>query len=235
MSKIVQQIAYGTTRLTLLVLTASLTVSRANVIQPTVELVPASGEYSFGTFCLASLGRCTQNATVSGFSNLTHTQDNGNELVTADAIYSAGIYLDNSGVPGAFLGNLSMPGFVTITYVGRNPSLNPLGAFTTLLTDFNFLGSLNGNSFEVKQNPGQPSTGLTTINQYTFAPPILYSVSSTMSIFALYSFNGAPFEAAPERTATLTAVPEPASTGLAAAALVGLWAMARCRSRTTRA
>jgi hypothetical protein len=43
---------------------ASLAVSRASVIQETVELPPASAAYTLGGTCLSALDRCTENAMV---------------------------------------------------------------------------------------------------------------------------------------------------------------------------
>jgi hypothetical protein len=86
-------------------------------------------------------------------------EQSGNEVVTVDASYSADVFTDNDGVPGTFIGVLSLSGTAAFTYVGRDPSVNPLGTFVTELKAFDFTGMLNGNSFEVKQNPGSASMG----------------------------------------------------------------------------
>jgi hypothetical protein len=207
--------------LTLMALTTGMALSWADVIQSTVVLPPLSGAYTLGTICVSGLNRCTENATVSGFTILSETEMLGNELVEASATYSAAIFTDNGGVPGSFLGNLSLSGTTNFAYVGRDTSVNPLGTFTTNLVDFDFTGMLNGNTFEVKQDPGNASTGSTTILESTFVPPIEFTVSSSLDIAADYSFNGAPFVGAPGRTATLNAVPEPRLGGMAAFILVG--------------
>jgi hypothetical protein len=80
-----------------------LAVSRADVIQPTVELPPASGAYDFGGIRLAGTSKSTENALVSGFDVLIGTTD-GNEVVDANATYTADIFADNTGVPALFLG-----------------------------------------------------------------------------------------------------------------------------------
>ena len=167
----------------------SLAVSRAGVIQSTVELPPVSGAYTLGGLCLSVLGRCTQNAMVSGFEVLERTVENDNELVVVSATYSADIFTDNGGVPGAFLGHLSLLGRATFTYLGRDPSVNPLGTFTTQLTNFVFQGMLNGNTFEVKHDPEKTSTGSTTILPATFVTPVTYAVSGSLEILAFYSFR----------------------------------------------
>ena len=220
--------------LTVMVLTI-LTVSRAGVIQPTVELPPVSGAYTLGGLCLSALGRCTQNAMVSGFDVMERTVENDNELVVVSATYSADIFSDNGGVPGAFLGHLSLLGRATFTYLGRDPSVNPLGTFTTQLTNFVFQGMLNGNTFEVKHNPEKTSTGSTTILPATFVAPVTYAVSGSLEIFALYSFNGSAFMAAPPRTAGLIPIqepiPEPGTGVLVGSILIGVIGIASRRRR----
>jgi hypothetical protein len=232
MANVSRQITLRAVSLTVMALT-SLTLSRASVIQSTVMLPPVSGEYTLGGVCVSALGRCTQNAMVSNFDIMTSTVDNGNEFVVVGATYSADIFTDSGGLPGAFLGHLSLSGTAHFTYLGRDPGVNPLGTFTTELTDFAFQGMLNGNTFEVKQDPGKTSTGWTTILEATDIPPITYAVSSSLEIFALYSFNGSPFMTAPPRTADLNPVPQPIpepGSGVLVGTLVGVVGIAsRCR------
>ena len=228
MANVARQRTLRAAGLTVMALT-SLTVSRADVIQSTVVLPPVSGAYTLGGVCLSALGRCTQNAVVSGFEIMTSTVENGNELVAVRANYSADIFTDSGGLPGAFLGHLPLSGTAHFTYLGRDPNVNPLGTFTTELTDFVFQGMLNGNTFEVKQDPGKTSTGWTTIVEATSDPPITYTVSGSLEIFALYSFNRSPFMTAPPRTASLNPIPEPGSGVLVGSILVGLIGIAsRC-------
>jgi hypothetical protein len=216
--------------LTLMALTTGLTVSWADVIQSTVVLPPVSGAYTLGGVCVSGVSRCTENATVSGFNIMTDTELSGNELVSVGANYSADVFTDSGGSPGTFLGHLSLSGTAQFTYVGRNPGVNPLGTFATDLTSFDFTGTLNGNTFEIKQDPGDPSTGSTTILESTFVPPIEFTVSGSLDIFAQFSFNGAPFVSAPERMTTLSAVPEPGLGGLVLAGVLGIaWRRRRVR------
>jgi hypothetical protein len=212
-------------------LTTGLATGWASVIQSTVVLPPASGAYALEGVCLSALNRCTGNAMVSGFNTITDTEQNGNELVVVDAVYSADVFTDSNGLPGTFVGQLSLSGTADFTYVGRDPSVNPLGIFTTALTGFEFTGMLNGNSFEVTQNPASVSIGSTTILEATLVPPIEYSVGSSLDIFGQYSFNGSPFMTAPEQMTTLTAVPEPGSGALAGSILVGFLRIAWRRHR----
>lgn len=219
------------TALLLMALTTGLTVAWADVIQSTVTLPPPSGTYILGGVCVSALDKCTENALVSGFNITSDTLAGGNELVEADAIYSADVFTNSGGAPGTFLGHLTLSGSADFTYIGRNPSINPLGVFVTELTDFDFTGMLNGNTFEVKKDPSNTSTGSTTILETTFVPPIQYTVSGSLSIFAQYSFNGGPFMDAPERMTTLTTVPEPGSCALAGFMLIGVFRLASRRPR----
>jgi len=234
MANVALQTTLRAVGLTVMALT-SLAVSQADVIQSTVVLPPVSGAYTLGGVCLSTLGRCTQNATVSGFDITSRTVQNGNELVVTSATYTADVFTDSGGLPGDFLGHLSLSGIAHFTYLGRDPSVNPLGTFTTQLTDFDFQGTLNGNTFEVKQDPGKASAGSTTILANTFVPPITYTVSGSLDIFALYSFNGSSFMPAPPRTAGVNpiqeAVPEPGSGVLVGSILVGVVGIASRRRR----
>jgi hypothetical protein len=162
-----------------------------------------------------------------------HTESGGNELVTANAVYTADFYTDNGGTPGTFLGTLVMNGFVNVTFVGRNPSLNPLGTFSSVITDFGFSGPLGSGTFAIRQDPGQTSDGTTSIFQFSAGIPVQYSVTGSVSLFAQYSLNGSPFTSAPERTGDLTAVPEPGTGTLGLSALgclLACWIRPRRRS-----
>ena len=229
MERIVSRTTIRAAVLMVLALNIGLTVVRAEVIQSTVVLPAVTGAYTLGSFCDSALARCTQNAMVSGFDIVTDEVVNDDELVRVSANYSADIFTNIGGLPGTFLGHLTLPGTALFTFVGRDPSVNPLGTFTTNLTDFAFAGMLNGNTFEIKQDPGRTSTGSTTILPATVIPPITYAVSGFLEISALYSFNAGPFTAAPPRMATVSAVPEPASDALAGSVLVGLIAVASRR------
>jgi hypothetical protein len=169
------------------------------------------------------------NTNIGDFVTTSDTEVGGNEVVAATAGYSADVYTNNHGMPGTFVGDLSLDGTIDVTYVGRNPAVNPLGTFTTLITDFHFSGMLNGNTLEVIQNPSIPSTGSTTILEITFSPPILYSVSSSVDLNGEFNFNGTGFMTAPTRTATLT--PEPGFGGLAASIMIGILGIASRRVR----
>jgi hypothetical protein len=209
--------------LTLIALVIAANNGHASVIQSTVELPPATGSYAFGTFCFDPLDRCTVNPTVGGFTNIVRQQIGDDEVVTADATYSADIYTISGGGPGMLIGTLLMLGTVEFVYEGRNPGVNPLGVFTTTLSAFDFEGELGGNTFAVKKDPARETVGTTSILPISITPPIQYLVESTIEIKALYSFAGQPFLPAPGRPGELVSVvPEPGTGILGGAVLLAL-------------
>lgn len=218
----------------------SSTICQADVVQSTVTLPPLTASYTFsGGTCLSSLSRCLENARVFDFVITSDTEmpaghGQQDELVAVHADFSGGVYTDNSGSPGTFVGNIMLTGTMDITYFDRNPGIQPLGIFDAQITNFQFNGMLNGNTFEIIQNPnpGEESTGQTTISPvlpFNFSNP-MYDVSSYFDINGEYSFNGSPFMAGPPRTATAT-TPEPAYTALAGSLLIGVLGFARRRRR----
>jgi MYXO-CTERM domain-containing protein len=221
--------------LTCMALTAGLTVSRAGVIQSTVVLPPLSGAYTLGGICVSLINRCAENVTVFGFNIVTHNEVSGNEVVGVTAQYSADVFMNNGGNPGSFLGHLSLSGPATFTYVGRDPGVNPLGTFQTILTDFDFTGTLNGNTFEVRQDASQTSSGSTTILAIPLSLPVQYAVNGSLEIFGEFSLNGGPFVPAPPRMGTVNpppaVVPEPGSATLAGTVLLAVLGIASRRRR----
>ena len=201
-------------------------IGLADVVQSTVALPPPGGSYTFGPLCISALSRCVEDTVISDFVTTSTTEVAGNEVVDATAQYTANVYTDNSGVPGTFVGVLSMSGPFDVTYVGRT-SLTPLGTFSTQVTSFDFSGMLNGNTFQVIQNPSLPSTGTTTILESTFTPPIEYTVSSSINFNGEYNFNSMGFVPAPTRSGTLT--PDPGSGALVSCILIGALGIASRR------
>jgi hypothetical protein len=128
---------------------------------------------------------------------------------------------------------VTAPGTAQFLFLGRDPAVNPLGTFATELTAFGFLVTLNNNTFEVKRDLNRTSSGSTTIVRNVSDVEVTYSVTGSMEIAALYSFNGSPFMAAPPRMAPLEpapqVIPEPASGFVAGAILIGLGIASRRR------
>jgi hypothetical protein len=167
-----------------------------------------------------------QNATISDFTNITGPLNpTGDQIVSADALFSADVYTNNSGSPGTLVGLLTAPGSVDITYLDRNLMM-PLGTFTADLTGFDFSGTFMGHTFAAMQNPSEMSTGVTTIEPVS---PFnnTYTVSSFFDVFAEISIDGGPFVPGPPRTASL--VPEPGYAAVAGSILVGVLAFTRRR------
>ncbi len=223
------QTAFRISAFTLIGLTAGLTISRADILQPTATLPPPTGIYSLPLVCITPV--CIENANVSNFHNTSDVVSAGNELVSATAIFAAEIFQNIGGSPGADLGPVSIGGTMDFTYFGRTLA-TPLGTFNAQITDFDFLGTFNGHAFEFKQNPGQASTGQTTVNQVPGTG--LYQISSFFDVFAELSLDSGPFVPGPMRPSELTGAPEPGTAGLAVFGLLGLVGTAyRRRAKVT--
>lgn len=202
---------------------------RADIIQSSVMLPPSSGAYTVPVVC-ASDG-CIVGSTLDQFSVISSSETAGNQVSVVNADFSTSVYTNKGGRPGTLLGSISVEGPVTFTYVGRDLSLNPLGSFTTELSNFDFSASLNGYTTEIRQDPSRPSTGNTTINEASLSP-VTYDVSSTLTINGDLSINGSPFVPLPPVSTTLSpapAVPEPAYS--ASAGLVLLYLSSKIRNR----
>jgi hypothetical protein len=207
-------------------------VVHADVLQSTVILPPPAGQYTVGMLCVQS--GCIKNASVSDFVVVSSMESGGNQLEVVDALFSSAVYTNSGGVPGTFLGMVSVNGSMDITYFNRDPS-SPLGTFKTQITSFDFKGTLDGNTLEVMQNINSSSTGSTTINE-VLPPtsPVMYDVSSTLDINGELQLNGGPLVPAPSVTTTLTpaaAVPEPGYTALVGFMLVGCLGFSSRRRR----
>lgn len=223
MLNIAQRTSLRTSLIGLTTLTASLMVARADVIQSTVTLPPPAGVYMVLDACVNSVGKCVTNASISDLTVISDTQVAGNEVTKVTALYTAVVTTDNGGSPGTPIAPVSLFGTMEFTYVGRDPSINPLGDFTTLVPSFDFTGVFNGNTQEVM---GTGATGTTSISEIA---PSLYDVSSQLLFTAQFSVNGGPFIPAYSNTGTLASVPEPGYSAITAALFAGLLAIRKRR------
>lgn len=207
---------------TLLTLTAGSILCRADVIDSSVMLPPLDGAYTVPVIC--AVNGCIVGSILDGFSVISSTETSGNQVVTVNADFSTTVYTNAGGSPGTLLGSISTQGPVTFTYVGRDPSVNPLGSFTTELSNFDFSATLNGYTTEIRQDPSSSSTGNTTINEASTSP-VTYDVSSMLTINGDLSINGSPFVQLPPVVTTLSPtplVPEPAYSAAAGLLLLFL-------------
>jgi hypothetical protein len=163
---------------------------------------------------------------LDNFVVASSTESAGNQIEIVNADFGTDVYTNTGGSPGTLLGSVSLQGPVTFTYFGRDPSTNPLGTFNTQLSNFDFVGTLNGNTVEIRQNASTASLGTTTINQVSISP-VSYGVSSTLTINGDISLNGSPFVPVPPVVTTLSpapvsSVPEPGYTAAAGFLLLSL-------------
>lgn len=207
------------------------TLCRADIIQSSVMLPPLTGAYTVPVICAAN--GCIVGSTLDQFSVISSSETAGNQVVVVNADFSTSVYTNVGGSPGSLVGSVSVKGPVTFTYVGRDLAVNPLGNFTTQLSNFDFSASLNGFTTEIRQDPSNPTTGNTTINEATLSP-VSYDVSSTLTINGDLSINGSPFVPLPPVPTTLTpasAVPEPGYSAVAGLLLLGLGSKLRRKRR----
>lgn len=198
-------------------------IARADIVEPTGQLPPSAGGYVLPTLCVNIV--CLENATISNFDITSLSRSGSNELVDTTALFTALVFANVSGTPGAFLGTLSTTGTADFTFFGRTGT-EELGTFNAQIDSFNFGGTFNTNTFDVMQNPVMASTGMTTISQL---PSGLYDVSSYFDIYGELSINGGSPVPGPERTATL-GTPEPSSWALLVT-VCGLFAWKMRRTR----
>jgi len=201
-------------------------IGRADVIQSTVILPPPGGQYTAATICVAT--GCIVNSTLDNFVVTSSTESAGNQIEIVNADFGTDVYTNTGGSPGTLLGSVSLHGPVTFTYFGRDPSTNPLGTFNTQLSNFDFVGTLNGDTVEIRQSASTPSLGTTTINQVSVSP-VSYGVSSMLTINGEISFNGSQFVPVPPVITTLTpaptSVPEPGYTAASGFLLLSLFGL----------
>lgn len=199
-------------------------VVSASLLQPDATLPPPSGVYTLPTVCITPV--CLVNANVAGFHTTSDVLLAGNELVSATAVFSALVFQNNGGTPGAALGSVSTGGTIDFTYFGRSLS-TPLGTFDAEITAFDFAGTFNGHTFEFRKNPLLQSTGMTTINQVSPNGP--YKVDSFFDVFAELSLDNGPFVPGPLREIVLTGVPEPGTGVVVLLGLLGVRFVSRFR------
>jgi hypothetical protein len=216
-------------RLTVAMLTvvAAVPVARASVIQPTASLPPA-GVYTAGTICVPlGPGACIVGAGLGNFTGTSSMINSMGQAIDSSVTMTAGIYSNNGGVPGTFLGNLMLGGPIGILYSGRTSDTD-LGTFTSTLTELDLTGTFNGHSIEVML-ASTPSSGPTTV-----APSGGdFLITSFFDVFAEISIDHGAFVPGPPRTFTLT-TPEPGSISLLALGLVGVTGELRRRVRAAK-
>jgi hypothetical protein len=206
--------------------TVLLTVStaRAELIETTPTLPPPSGIYGVhSTTCL--LAGCIVESDIGNLVITSSQIVGGDQLVIANGTLDAAVFQNNSGVPGAPIGSLTLSGTLSITYVGRAaPDL--LGSFPAMLTSLDFMGVFNSHILISQLTPGKTSSGLTTITQVPGQN--LFLVDSFFDVNAGLTLDGGPFMPQPERHVVLEGtVPEPETIGLILPLLAIIAAVAR--------
>jgi hypothetical protein len=152
----------------LLTLTVVGSMARADVVQSTVILPSPAGQYTVPVICVAT--GCIVDSTLDNFVLTSSTESAGNQIEIVNANFGTDVYTNAGGSPGTLLGSVLLQGPVTFTYFGRDPSSNPLGTFNTQLSNFDFVGTLNGNTVEIRQDAS-------TASPFVPVPPVMTTLT----------------------------------------------------------
>jgi hypothetical protein len=191
------------------------TVAQADVIAGSANLPPISGEYTIPDTCVPAV--CVANIRVYGFQITGDTFASGNESVSTNALFAAGLF--QNGGAGLPLGILVLTGDVDFQFNNRSSSTET-GTFASLLTGLDLSGTFNGHSVEAQLNSGSATTGSTTVSD---AGNGMFRINSFFDVFTELSIDHGAFTPGPPRVATLVPTPEP---GDGAMAISGLMAVA---------
>ena len=178
--------------------------------------MPPEGAYTAPTICVSlGPGVCVVNPALYNFNGTTRSTDLSGESIDSNILFSASIYSNTGGHPGALLGYVEYVRTDRYFLRRTRAAIRELGTFTSSLTELDLSGMFNGHSIEVMLSP-TTSSGPTTIS----AVGSNFAVSSFFDVFAEISIDGGPFVRGPSRTFTLT--PEPGTISLMALGLVGV-------------
>jgi PEP-CTERM motif len=137
----------------------------------------------------------------------------GDEMASFNAEFFGDVSIN--GTP---IGQATLTGTADITVLGRS-SDSETGSFTVDLTSLDLTGSLDGYSLELATDPGNPSSGTTSVLSNGDGT---FQINSFFDIFTELSVDGSAF-ATPVGGGSVLAdlqIPEPASLGLLGSALV---------------
>jgi hypothetical protein len=185
----------------------------ADIISQSPLLPPATGTYSVPDACVLVV--CLENISLFGFDVTSNAIIGGNDVTESNVSLSADLFQNLSGTPGAFINSVLLTGQADITYFSR-PTLSDSGTFDAQITLLDLSGTFAGltgdHTITATLNPAQASTGVTSVEPLGTSPQT-FQIGSFFDVFAELSIDGGAAVAGPERTAQLTAVPEPALYG----------------------
>jgi hypothetical protein len=223
-------------RLGACLLTASLVfapLALADVFEPSPLVPPADSIYYVPNTCVSVV--CLENITISNFDVTSNQIIGGNEVTDSTVSLMANAFQNVGGTPGMFIGPVTLTGQIDITYFDKT-SLSETGTFSDQITLLDLMGSFNGHTIQAILNPGESSTGQTTITNVGGTPPE-WRFGSFFDIFTELSIDGGTPVPGSERVAQLGETPEPAYYGAIGVLLAAMLVRraVRLKSPTTQA
>ena len=191
------------------------TTAWAGVLQTSPDLPPEMGEYVAYYHAYYPQDVLLKDPIHSRFMNVTRVDDgSGNEIETFDSMLRA-----TADVPsmGLFDEPVMLTGPVTIRVDAY--ASGATGTFATEIVSMSLTGMVGSIPIEVRESPGLPSLGQTTIGDLGGG---IYEIDSFFDVFTELSVGSGPFMADLTGPARMTLIPEPSSIVLAALGVLGL-------------
>jgi hypothetical protein len=192
--------------------------ARADVLESTPTLPLLGDPYTIpGGACFSGVSLCVADGSFTLTSLVSTNTTGGSEDFVTNAI--ATIDLTPAGT-------VTLTGTIEQNVVGR-ASLSEPGSWTVELVSLSMSGMLNGFPLTMTLNPGDTSSGTTSIVSDGGG----FLANSFFDVFADLTYDGpnGVLTATPSGIATATGVPEPATLALLAGPVLALSAMRRQR------
>jgi len=200
---------------------AAATPGRASIISDTPTLPLLNVPYAVTSWnCFPGLGICVTGA-VQFTSPSSSSFDVSGQHITTGALFSGTVtdLLGNGSTP------ITLSGTVEQDVLGRS-SATETGSWTTNLVSFSFSGSVLGETVNATSDPGQPSTGTTSITEIG---PNQFRINSFFDVFTELSLDGPITLTTTLGPIRVEAVPEPSSIAALATGLLIVLAVFRRR------
>jgi hypothetical protein len=192
--------------------------ARADVLESSPTLPLLGDPYTIpGGACFSGISVCVTDGSFTLTSLTSSSTIGSTEEFTTNAVATIDL------TPTA---TVTLTGTIEQEVLGRT-GLTVAGSWTADLLSLSLSGTLNGNPLTMTLNPGQTSSGTTSI----VPDGGDFLVNSFFDVFAVLTYDGpiGVLTATPSGTATATGVPEPATLALLAGPLLAMSAVRRRR------